>query len=276
MPSFSSLKLAAPVLLLALSLPARAAAQGSHPRPLALVPATPAEVGMRADLPARVDSLIEAAIADGATPGAAVAIGRHGRLVVLRGYGHTDWAEGAVISPPPAVTDSTIYDMASLTKVTATTTAAMILQEEGKLDIDRPVHEYVPELSAPDKAGITVRMLLTHSGGFEAFAKLFAPENGSLRGREQYLKAINERPLAYEPGTRTIYSDWDFVLMQAVIEHITGKTLDRFTEERVFGPLGMRDTGFRPDASLKPRIAPTEIQTWRCGDVACPPGQTGG
>jgi CubicO group peptidase (beta-lactamase class C family) len=218
---------------------------------------------MDSTLPARLDSIIRIGLAEGAAPGASVAVGRYGRLVYLKGYGTLDYAAD---SPP--VTPTTIYDLASLTKVIATTTSAMILEETGKLDLDRPVASYVPELSAPDKAGITVRMLLTHSGGLEAYAPLYSAANGSLRGRAAYLAAINVRPLQYPPGTQTIYSDWDMVLMQAVIERITGMSLDNFADGHIFRQLGMVDTRFRPDTSdraLRQRIAPTAQDSLRGG-----------
>jgi CubicO group peptidase (beta-lactamase class C family) len=237
---------------------APAAAPAPLPAAGSPVPASPVAVGMDASLPARIDSIVLAAIADGAAPGAAVAIGRWGRIVHMRGYGRTDWADTA-----PAVDASTVYDMASLTKVVATTTAAMLLEDEGRLDIERPVADYLPEFVGTDKAAITVRMLLTHSGGLEAFAPLFL----EFRGREQYLAQILARPLAAEPGTRTVYSDWDFILLQLVIERLTGQPLDRFLETRVFAPLGMRDTRFSPPEAWKPRIAPTEIDTMRGGKV---------
>jgi CubicO group peptidase (beta-lactamase class C family) len=156
----------------------------------ALISAPPASVGMDSTLPSRLDSIIQVGLAEGAAPGASVAVGRYGRLVFIKGYGTLDYAPDA-----PAVSPRTIYDLASLTKVVATTTSAMILEETGKLDLDKPVAFYVPELNAPDKAGITVRMLLTHSGGFEAYAPLYSAANGSLRGRAAYLAAINQRPL---------------------------------------------------------------------------------
>ncbi|HEX2092845.1 MAG TPA: serine hydrolase [Longimicrobiaceae bacterium] len=221
-----------------------------------LVPAAPREVGMARALPERLDSIARAAIADRTAPAISIAVGRHGRLVHLRGYGSVDWAPGA-----PEVTDSTLFDLASLTKVVATTTAAMILEEEGRLELDRTVASYLPELGDSTKAGITVRMIFTHSGGFEAFAPLYR----EFRGREQYLEQINRRPLRYAPGTQTIYSDWDLILAQLVIERITGQTLDRFVEERIWRPLGMRDTGFNPDPALRPRIAATEVDTTRGG-----------
>ena len=229
----------------------------------ALVSASPASVGMDANLPARLDSIINVGLAEGAAPGASVAVGRYGRLVYAKGYGTLDYAAGS-----PAVTPTTIYDLASLTKVVATVTSAMILEETGKLDLDKPVASYVPELNAPDKAGITVRMLLTHSGGFEAYAPLYSPANGSLRGRAAYLAAINERPLQYAPGTQTVYSDWDMVLLQAVIERITGMSLDQYADGHIFRQLGMIDTRFRPDTNdraLRARIAPTTHDSLRGG-----------
>jgi CubicO group peptidase (beta-lactamase class C family) len=104
---------------------------------------------MDSTLPARLDSIARVAIAEGAAPGASIAVGRYGRLVLLKGYGTLDYSQGS-----PAVEPSTIYDLASLTKVVATTTAAMILEEAGKLDLNKTVGSYVPELNAPDKAAI--------------------------------------------------------------------------------------------------------------------------
>lgn len=205
----------------------------------------------------RLDSIIAAAIADGASPGAAVAVGRNGRLAYQRGYGRLDWNDPQ--SAP--VTEHTLYDMASLTKVIATTTTAMILEEGGQLDIERTVVSYLPEFNAPDKASITIRQLLTHRGGLEAFAALYK----TFRGREQYLQQINLRPLANPPGSKTVYSDWDMILLQLVIERITGTTLDAFVAQRVFQQLGMTDTRFSPPPELKPRIAPTEIDSTRGG-----------
>lgn len=217
--------------------------------PLSLVRAPASAVGMRADLSSLLDSIANAAVADSAASAVAIAVGRHGRLVHLAGYGRTDWP-----SSSPAVTDSTIFDLASVTKVVATTTAAMVVEDEGLLDLDRPVREYVPELADSAKAAITVRMLLTHRGGFEAGA----PLHRTARGMAEYLAAIDARPLRAPPGTRTEYSDWDLVLLQAVIERVTGRPLDAYLADRVFLRLGLRETGFRPSSSLLPRIAATE------------------
>jgi CubicO group peptidase (beta-lactamase class C family) len=236
----------------------------------ALIRADPRSVGMAGDLGARLDSIVAAGIGQGAAPGVALAVGRYSRLVHLRAYGRIDTGTVA-----PTVTDSTLFDMASLTKVVATTTAAMILEDEGRLNLDAPVRTYLPELSDTAKAKITVRMILTHSGGFEAFAPLWREH----RGRADYLNQINARPLAYAPGDTTIYSDWDFILAGLIIERITGTSLDQFVATRVWQPLHMGDTGFNPlssgplpadsactaafraDHPLLTRIAVTEMDT---------------
>jgi CubicO group peptidase (beta-lactamase class C family) len=226
-----------------------------------LVTASPALVGMDRALGARLDSVMAAALSGGFAPGAVVAVGRHGRLVHMKGYGFTDYG------PRGAQTDArTIYDVASLTKVVVTTTAAMMLEEQGPLRLDDLVATYLPSLVDGEaaKASMTIRMLLTHSGGLEAYAPLYR----EARGRDEYLRAIAQRPLKAAPGTATIYSDWDMVVLQLVIERITGQPLDVFASERIFQPLGLRETMFRPDttnAGLRHRIAPTAVDSLRGG-----------
>lgn len=200
-----------------------------------------------------------AALADGLAPGGVLAVGRHGRLVHMKGYGFTDYGPRGVQTDP-----RTIYDVASLTKVVATTTAAMMLEEQGRLDLDDLVATHFEDFVNGEaaKASITLRMLLTHSGGLEAYA----PLHRELRGRQEYLRAIAERPLKAPPGTATIYSDWDMVVLQLVIERITGQPLDVFATERIFNPLGLRETMFRPDTTnvaLRRRIAPTQVDSTR-------------
>src|SRR5688500_2209527 len=222
-----------------------------------LVTASPASVGMDRGLTARLDSVMAAALKDGLAPGAVLAVGRYGRLVHMKGYGFTDYGARGVQTDP-----STIYDVASLTKVVAKTTAAMMLEEQGRLDLDDLVATHLPGFVNGDaaKASITVRMLLTHSGGLEAYAPLHV----QTRAREEYLRASAERPLKAPPGTSTIYSDWDMVLLQLVIERITGQPLDAYATERIFNPLGLRETMYRPDttdANLRRRIAPTQVDS---------------
>lgn len=229
-----------------------------------LVSAPPQQVGMDPALGARLESVVADALADTVAPGVAVAVGRWGRLVHLEGYGTLDWPgrDGAGDDARIRPDERTVWDLASLTKVVATTTAAMILEEEGRLHLDSTVAHYLgPDWVTPDpaKLPITVRMLLTHSGGLEAYA----PLHRQFRGREEFLLQIASRPLAYAPGTRAIYSDWDMVILQLVIESITGQTLDAFANERIFQPLGLRDTGFLPNAVLRARTAPTATDTSR-------------
>ncbi|HEX6940023.1 MAG TPA: glycoside hydrolase family 3 N-terminal domain-containing protein [Longimicrobiales bacterium] len=243
-------------------------------REYTLAMALPEEVGMDPGLLAKVDELLEAAVRRGDVPGAALAVGRHGRLVRLRGYGKLDPRPG--FGP---VTDSTLYDLASLTKVVGTTTAIMLLDEEGLVDIDAPVSRYLPGWGgSPDKAGVTVRHLLTHTSGLPAFAPLWR----ELRGKEAYVRRILSMPLEYTPGEKTVYSDFGAILLGAIVERVSGQPLDRFLAERVFGPLGMVETGYNPlewgdpadgaksagpaagaaaDAAILRRIAPTEIDT---------------
>jgi CubicO group peptidase (beta-lactamase class C family) len=116
------------------------------------------------------------------------------------------------------------------------------------------VVDHLPEFDDPAKAPITLRLLLEHRGGLEAFAQLFT----EFRGREKYLEQINQRPLRHVPGTVTEYSDWDLILVQLVMERFTGRPLDGFLQERVFDPLGMRRTMFNPPAELRPQVAATE------------------
>jgi len=209
------------------------AAGCSSPRRLEVVDtlttSPPAVAGVDAHLGATLDSIAESAIRRGVASGISIAVGRHGRLIHLRGYGATEWAVGA-----EPVSDSSLFDIASLTKVVATTTAAMMLEEDARLDLDRPVRQYVPELKARDKATITPRMLLTHSAGFEAGAPLYR----KWSGRAAYLRQINLRPLKYKPGSGSMYSDWDMVVLQAVIERIAKEPLDSFVARRVFAPIG--------------------------------------
>jgi len=214
--------------------------------------ATPGEVGMSADGLARVDSIIEAAIADSATPGAALAVGRHGRLVRLRGYGRLDWEPGAA-----AVSDSSIYDMASVTKVVGTTTALMLLAEEGSIDLDAPVASYLPWFTGGGKEAITLRQLMLHRGGLPGWIPFWQ----EVAGRAAYQEALAAVELIAPPGDTTVYSDLGFIMLGFLVEEVGGAPLDEFLQQRLFAPLGMGDSGFNPDSALWVRVAPTEVDT---------------
>jgi CubicO group peptidase (beta-lactamase class C family) len=213
--------------------------------------------GLDTSLATKLDKIVKTSIEEAVAPGVAIAVGRNGHIAYMKGYGYIDWNQPG----SPAVDTNTLYDLASLTKVIATTTLAMILEEAGQLDINRTVASYLPEFNSPEKAQITVRQLLTHSGGLEAGANIYQ----TARGRDQYLAQINARPLQYTPGTNMIYSDWDMIVLQLVMERISGKTLDVLASEKIFKPLGMIDTQFQPPISLRPRIAPTQVDDARGG-----------
>jgi CubicO group peptidase (beta-lactamase class C family) len=201
-----------------------------------------------------VDGIVEAAIADRAFPGAVLAIGRRGSLVRFRAFGRQTYDPGA-----PAMTTDTIFDLASLTKVVATTTVAMGLVDEGKLDLDAPVRSIVPGFSGGAKDGVVVRQLLTHSAGLLWWAPLYA----ELRGEEAYVERILEMDLDYEPGTKMVYTDLGLILFGHILEQLGGAPLDELARVRVFEPLGMTDTRYLPSVTLRPRIAPTERDPWR-------------
>ena len=230
--------------------------QAGLPTAVNFIELDPAAAGMDPEALDRVDSIILEALADSTAPGAALAVGRRGRIVRLRGYGTIDWAEDRPVTP------ATLFDLSSLTKVVGTTTAAMLLEAEGRLDLDAPVARYLPWWMGEDsrKRAVTVRQLLVHRSGMPAFRPWFR----ELRGPAAYREALARERLEHDPGTRTLYSDLGFLALGFVLEAAVGAPLDRLLAERVWSPLDMEDTGFNPDPELLPRIAPTELDTlWR-------------
>lgn len=216
------------------------------------LPARPAaDVGMSAVRLETIDRIVNRGVKAGGFPGAAVVVGRRGYSVFERGYGHLGWAS----SSPAVVPDESVYDLASLTKVVGTATAAMILYDEGRLDLDAPVSRYLPEFSGGQKDKVTIRHLLTHTSGLPAGRDLRRLAHGPWHARS----VVISTPLACKPGACQVYSDLGADVMGFVIEKISGQGLDAFLRERVFTPLGMNDTWFRPGASEKDRIAPTEV-----------------
>ncbi len=217
----------------------------------------PASAGMSPEALAAVDRVIEEAIRDGATPGAALAVGRGDRLVRLRGYGRLGWDP----SESPVDPRTTRYDLASLTKVVGTTSAILLLESRGAIALDAPVVRYLPGWDGgdPRKARVTLLDLLLHRSGLPPFRRWFL----EVEGKDAFVRAIRAEPLVSEPGEATAYSDIGFMTLGLVVEAVSGRPLDRFLEEELFGPLGMRSTGFLPEAALLPRIAPTEEDPWR-------------
>ncbi|HUG54320.1 MAG TPA: serine hydrolase [Vicinamibacteria bacterium] len=216
--------------------------------------AAPAEVGFRPEAMAEVDRVIEAAVAGGAFPGASVAVGKDGALAHLKAFGRLSYDPGA----DPVRTD-TIYDLASLTKVIVTTTMAMTLVDEGKLDITKPVSAFLPEFQGGNKDEVTVAHLLTHSSGVDWWAPLYK----EMSGKKAYLERILAMDLVYPPGTKSLYSDLGVLMLGEILERVAGESLESFARARILGPLGLKDTTYRPAPELLPRIAPTENDPWR-------------
>jgi len=202
-------------------------------------------------------AILRQAITQGAFPAASVAITYGGKLVALRAFGRFTYAPESL-----PVSESSIFDLASVSKVVATTSMAMILYERGLLDLDAPVVGVLPEFAGEDtrRRDITLRMLLAHSSGLPAYEKLY------LRAaeREEFLSEVFSVPLKNAPATHAEYSDIGFILLGIALERIAEEPLDRFCQREVFGPLGMLHTAFRPPAAWKSQIPPSaDDQTFR-------------
>jgi len=215
----------------------------------------PESVGMSASRLALIDEVMRRGIAAGGFPGGAVIVGRRGAIVWERGYGTLDWTSGT-----PVDAERTMYDVASLTKVVATTAATMMLVDRGKLHVDDPVVRSLPAFRGKGRDDVTIRDLLMHRSGLPAGRRL--SRQGSASARRMVLST----PLVRQPGSRVEYSDLGADVLGFVVERITREPLDRFLRRAVYDPLGMRSTMFRPGPSLRPRIAPTEPPVAR-GDV---------
>ena len=212
---------------------------------------TPKSVGMSAARLAAIDRIVTRGITAGGYPGASVVIGRNGYAVYEKGFGKLGWTS----SSPRVTADRSIYDLASLTKVVGTTTAAMVLYDQGRLDLNATVSTYLPAFSGGWKDSVTIRHLLTHRSGLPAGRDLWR----IARTPDEARAAVLATNLECKPGQCYVYSDLGADVLGFVIEAIAGERLDTFLNDKVFEPLGMNDTFFRPADSLTYRIAPTEI-----------------
>ena len=212
---------------------------------------SPKSVGMSAERLEVIDRVVQRGITAGGYPGASVVVGRKGSIVWQKGFGSLSWGKESA----PVIPDRTIYDLASLTKVVGTTTACMILFDEGKLLLDEKVSHYLPRFTGGNKDDVSVRQLLMHRGGLPAGRDLWRHAHTPDEART----LIYDTPLEYKPGTGFVYSDLGADLLGMIVESIAGEGLDTFLKARVFDPLGMNDTGFRPADSVIARVAPTEV-----------------
>ena len=223
------------------------------PLPVALTPLLNASADQD-QVFASAFSVLQEAIAERAFPAASVEIAIHGRVIALKGFGRFTYESSSA-----PVTPATLFDLASLTKVVATTPMAMLLYQRGLLDLDAPVAAVVPEFVSdavkdPRRREVTFRMLLAHSSGLPAYEKLFL----KARSRDELLHEIFVTALTADPGARAEYSDIGFILLALALERVADESLDRFCQREIFAPLGMTHTAFNPPSEIRAQIPPTQ------------------
>jgi uncharacterized protein YbbC (DUF1343 family)/CubicO group peptidase (beta-lactamase class C family) len=201
---------------------------------------------------APLDALVNAQIAAGKLPGAVLEVGDDKGLIYRRAYGCRRREPDC-----EAMTEDTIFDLASVTKVIVTTTAILQLAEQGRIKLDAPAARYWPAFGAHGKADITVRQLLSHTSGLPADLDL----RGKWRGEADAMAKIEALSPQTAPGASMRYSDVNFEALGELVERISGQRLDAYSHDHIFGPLKMADTGFLPADELKPRLAPTSVGT---------------
>lgn len=212
-------------------------------------PSLPAQRVQRSRKFAAVDAAVLAGIRQGTYPGAVVVIGRGDRVLYAKGYGHITW-KTADRRPDPA---NTLWDLASLSKVVGTASSAAVLVDQGRLELDAPVHRYLPEFAGGAKDSVTVRMLLNHTSGLPAWAPIWRMAHTPDEARA----ALYSIPLEHPPGERSEYSDLNALLMGLVVSQVSGESLDAFARDAVFAPLGMGMTMYQPEAADRTRAVPT-------------------
>ena len=198
-----------------------------------------------------VDAAVQQGISSGIYPGAVVVVGRADTILYSKGYGRYTWSRRSKV-PDPA---TSLWDLASITKVVGTTTAAAVLVDEGRLNLDAPVSSYLPEFRGTGKDRVTVRMLFDHTSGLPPYASLWREASTATEA----LRRLFLVPLERQPGASPNYSDLNAMLAGLVVEKVAGQRLDAFTDSAVFRPLGMHATTYRPPARDRTRAVPTAI-----------------
>lgn len=217
----------------------------------------PPQSSERSQLRDSLHTILARAFSDSAFPGAYAVVGTHAGFLAEDSVGHLDWG-------PSAVPDEhSLWDLASLTKVVGMTTAMMQLYEQGKVSLDAPLQRYIPEWQGPHKELVTIRQLITHTSGLPAFRAY----DKQTHDPDSLAKLMFATALDTLPGVRMVYSDIGAYMLGRLVERLSGETLDQYVLNHVFRPLGMNETMYRPPASLKARIAPTEIDPIRGGKV---------
>ncbi len=223
-------------------------------------PEAPLAIPAEIDSPrfARIAQVANQEVGAGHTPGAVILVGTQDRVVYKRAFGQRT----CVPRPTPMTTD-TVFDLASMTKVVATTTAVMQLVDAHRLRLDDPAAKYWPEFAANGKGGITIRQLMMHTSGLRADVN----SHVHWSGYEGAMAAIAaDRPIN-PPGTTFHYSDANFISLGIIVHRVSGQMLDVYCAKNIFGPLGLKDTAFRPRPIQQARMAPCDL---RCGEVQDP------
>ena len=225
--------------------------------------ADPASVGLDAGRLGQIDQIVAEGLEAKKMPGCVVLIARRGQVAFLKAYGN----KKAPPEPLPMTTD-TVFDMASITKPVATATSIMILLDRGLVQLDDPVARHVPEFAQNGKGEITIFQLLTHQGGLTPDNSLADYADGP-RIAWQKIFALGLRE---PPGTRFIYTDVGYIMLAEIVRRVTGQSVNEFSRENIFGPLGMTETGYLPGEELRRRAAPTERRgdRWMQGEVHDP------
>jgi serine-type D-Ala-D-Ala carboxypeptidase len=232
-----------------------------------------------------LDRVLDEAVGRGAFPGAVVLVSRAGETVYHKAFGSR-----SLIPEQSPMSTSIVFDLSSLTKPLATTTALMLLLREGRLRLDDRVTRFLPNFGVNGKSAMTLRDLLAHCAGFGAHRTFFrdvarAEQSGrsnfmaSHGAKDWVYEQIGRERVEYQAVTKSVYSDLGFIVLGQIIELLSQTSLDRYCQERIFRPLGLRSTAFIDLAQLRLRklspvstmIAPTEKCPWRgrvlCGEV---------
>ena len=225
---------------------------GACARGLAIPPVAPSGDLASSHDWSRVTAVIDSAISEGVMPGAVLGVSVGGRRMT---YG-----SGRLGNSQPDRPDSTtLYDLASLTKVIGLTTAVMVAVDRGQLDLDAPVQRFVPAFRGEHKNRVTIRHLLTHTAGLPAWRPLFR----ETASRREALALADSTPLDTLPGRATVYSDIGAIVLTQAVEFVWGMRIDTILGQVVFPALGMPHTTYLPSTMARPRIAPTENDPWR-------------
>jgi CubicO group peptidase (beta-lactamase class C family) len=229
-----------------------AAAQNGFDSTDGLPHADPRTIGLDPAHLGWIDQAVQLAIEKNEMPGAVVLVARHGKIGYLKAFGNR-----SLTPRVEAMTTDTVFDMASLTKVMATTPAVMLLVERGAVRLGDRVRRYLPQFTGGGKEAITLRQLLTHFSGLKPDFDL----SHAWQGYEAALQELWRETTDRQPGKEFVYSDLNFIALGEIVHVASGQTLDFFAGAQIYGPLGMRDTRFNPPPDWRPRIAPTEPRT---------------